>query len=217
MSRKKELQFGKLKAKVTKEQRIKKRKRDEDEMDVYSSMQRRQGTSNRKERGSIRDRRPHVIFANKLEAIRTAVESRDNAGPFHKPVNPKLLPRYYEMISHPMDLATIKTKIEKYEYRTTDSILNDFELVKTNAIKFNGATSLLAEEATAIYDTAKSLVDGSRDELTYLESAVADQMSTQSKKKRTTKKSVSAAAAAGTDDNLMGDYNLDFEFSDDSD
>ena len=138
MSRKKELQFGKLKTKVTKEQRIKKRRREEDELEVYSSIQRRQGTSNRKERGSIRDRRPHVIFANKLESIRAAVESRPSAGPFHKPVSRKALPRYYEMISHPMDLSTIKTKIEKYEYRTADSMLKDLELVKTNAIKFNG-------------------------------------------------------------------------------
>mmetsp|Transcript_14870 Transcript_14870/g.34538 ORF Transcript_14870/g.34538 Transcript_14870/m.34538 type:complete len:1602 (-) Transcript_14870:1429-6234(-) len=222
MSRKKDLQFGKLKTKVTKEQRIKKRKREEDELEVYSSIQRRQGTSNRKERGSIRDRRPHVIFANKLESIRSTVESRPSAGPFHKPVNRKLIPRYYEMISHPMDLATIKTKIEKYEYRTVDSLLKDFELVKTNAIKFNGATSMLATEATAIYDTAKNMVDASRAELSHLEQAVDDQMSSQSKKKRTNnRKNTIAAAAPGGDDGLLAgisaDLDLDFELSDDSD
>ena len=219
MSRKTGLQFGKLKTKVTKEQRIKKRRREEDELEVYSSIQRRQGTSNRKERGSIRDRRPHVIFANKLESIRAAVESRPSAGPFHKPVSRKAIPRYYEMISHPMDLSTIKTKIEKYEYRTADSMLKDLELVKTNAIKFNGAGTMLAIEATGIYDTAKSMVDASRAELSHLEEAVEDQMSTQSKKKRTTKKSA-ASAASGDDVLLAGiseELNLDFDLSDDSD
>jgi len=222
ISRKKDLQFGKLKTKVTKEQRLKKRKREEDELEVYSSIQRRQGTSNRKERGSIRERRPHVIFANKLESIRASIESRPNAGPFHKPVSRKAIPRYYEMISHPMDLATIKTKIEKYEYRSADSLLKDFELVKTNAIKFNGVTSMLAAEATAIYDTAKSMVDKSRAELSHLEQAVADQMNTQSnKKKNTSKKSATAAATPGGDDGLLAgisaDLDLDFELSDDSD
>ncbi len=220
MSRRKELQFGKLKTKVTKEQRIKKRKREEDELEVYSSIQRRQGTSNRKERGSIRDRRPHVIFANKLESIRAAVESRPSAGPFHKPVSRKAIPRYYEMISHPMDLATIKTKIEKYEYRTADSLLKDLELVKTNAVKFNGAGTMLAIEATGIYDSAKKMVDASRAELSHLEEAVADQMNTQSKKKRTNSKK-SAAAAAGGDDVLLAgisdNLDLDFDLSDDSD
>jgi len=221
MSRKKDLQFGKLKTKVTKEQRIKKRRREEDELEVYSSIQRRQGTSNRKERGSIRDRRPHVIFANKLESIRSTVESRPSAGPFHKPVNRKLIPRYYEMISHPMDLATIKTKIEKYEYRTADNLLKDFELVKTNAAKFNGASSMLAAEAMGIYDTAKTMVDASRAELSHLEQAVADQMNTQTKKKRTGKNNAGSAAAPGGDDGMLAgisaDLNLDFELSDDSD
>ena len=220
MSRKKELQFGKLKTKVTKEQRIKKRKREEDEMEVYSSIQRRQGTSNRKERGSIRDRRPHVIFANKLESIRAAVESRPSAAAFHKPVSRKAIPRYYEMISHPMDLATIKTKIEKYEYRTADSLLKDLELVKTNAVKFNGAGTMLAIEATGIYDTAKNMIETSKAELSHLEQAVADQMSTQSKKKRTADKK-SATNAQGGDDVLLegmsADLNLDFDLSDDSD
>ncbi len=218
-SRKKELQFGKLKTKSNKEQRMKKRKREEDEMEVYSSIQRRQGTSNRKERGSIRDRRPHVIFANKLESIRAAVESRPSAGAFHKPVSRKAIPRYYEMIRHPMDLATIKTKIEKYEYRTADSLLKDLELVKTNAIKFNGAGTMLAIEATGIYDTAKNMVEASRAELSHLEEAVADQMSTQSKKKRTNSKKSSAAAPDGDDmySGVAHNIDLDFDLSDDSD
>ena len=77
---------------------------------------------------------------------------------------------------------------EKYEYRSADSLLKDFELVKTNAIKFNGVTSMLAAEATAIYDTAKSMVDKSRAELSHLEQAVADQINTQSNKKKNTSK-----------------------------
>merc|ERR1712032_802817 len=208
--------------KVTKEKRIKKRKREEDEMEVYSSIHRRQGTNNRKERGSIRDRRPHVIFANKLESIRNAVESRPSAGPFHKPVNRKHYPRYYEMISHPMDLSTIKSKIEKYEYRTADSMLKDFALVKTNAVKFNGGGTMLADEAAAIYETAKNMVDASKAELFQLEQAVAEQMSTQSKKKKmNTKKSDTTTTVASGDDSLLTglpvDIDLDFELSDDSD
>jgi transcription initiation factor TFIID subunit 1 len=100
--------------------------------------------------------------------------------------------------------------------------LKDFELVKTNAMKFNGANSMLANEATAIYDTAKRMVEESRPELSHLEQAVADQMSTQSKKKKTAgRKSASSAAAPGGDDGLLAgisaDLNLDFELSDDSD
>jgi hypothetical protein len=99
-------------------------------------MQRRQGTSNRKERGSIRERRPHVIFAKRLEDVRSEVESRPSAGPFLKPVSRKDFPKYYEIVSHPMDLSTIRDKISKYEYRTADAMLKDFQLMKTNCVKF---------------------------------------------------------------------------------
>jgi hypothetical protein len=107
------LQLGKLKTKISTEERIRKRQREEDELEVYSVSVKRKGTSNRRERGSIRDRRPHVIFAEKLESIRSSLESRPMAGPFLKPVSRKLFPNYYEAISHPIDLSTIREKINR--------------------------------------------------------------------------------------------------------
>jgi hypothetical protein len=108
------LQYGKLKTKISKEERARKLKREEEEMEVYASSHKRKGTNNRRERGSIRGRMPHVIFAEKLESIRSSVESRPSAGPFLRPVNPKIIPRYYEVISHPIDLSAIREKISKY-------------------------------------------------------------------------------------------------------
>ena len=80
------LQIGKLKVKQSTEDRMKKRKKEEDELDVYVSTAKRKGTSNRRERGSIRDRRAHVVFSDKLEVIRQEVESRPSSGPFLKAV-----------------------------------------------------------------------------------------------------------------------------------
>jgi hypothetical protein len=86
------LQIGKLKTKQSTEERMRKRKKEEDELDVYVSSAKRKGTSNRRERGSIRDRRAHVVFSDKLEAIRQEVESRPSSGPFLKPVCCSRLP-----------------------------------------------------------------------------------------------------------------------------
>ena len=108
-----EFQFGKLKNKLTKEQRMKKRKRDEEEAEIYESVSKKKGTNNRKERGSIRERRPHVILADRFEAIRSMIESRPSSAPFLKPVNRRHIPRYYEVISSPIDLATIRDKNSK--------------------------------------------------------------------------------------------------------
>lgn len=230
---KKGLQFGKLKSKVSKEDRLKKRQREEDEMEVYQSMQKKQGTNNRKERGSVRERRPHVIFSNRLEDIRASAEALHIAKPFHKPVSRKQIPRYYEIISHPMDLGTIRDKIRKYSYHTGDAMLKDFDLMKTNAIKFNGTGTQIAEMAAQVYDYVKKKLEENDAELTHLEEAVADQMGSGKAPKRrkkaagkkTTKKAAStpssAAGSMGLDesflDSMAGEINLDdLDFSSDS-
>lgn len=178
------LQFGKLKQKVSKEERARKRRREEEELEAYNVHAKRKTTNNRRERGSIRDRRPHVIFAERLESIRSQVESRPAVQPFMKPVNRRVLPRYYELISNPIDLQTIRDKISRYEYRSSDALVKDFELMKSNAIKFNTEASPIAQEAIAIYDFIRDQVQACRAELTKLEEAVEDQMSGKSKKKR---------------------------------
>ena len=87
----------------------------------------------------------HVILADRLEAICSEVEKRPNSGPFHRPINRCSLPKYYEVISEPIDLQTIRDKNQQYEYRTADSFLRDFELMKNNAIKLNGIGSIIGE------------------------------------------------------------------------
>lgn len=213
------LQFGKLKTKTSKEERMRKRKREEEELEVYNAQAKQKSTNNRRERGSIRDRRPHVIFAEKLESIRAAIESRPYATPFLKPVNRKLIPRYYEMIHNPIDLQTIRNKIAAYEYRKADALLEDFELMKSNAIKFNGPGNQIAQEGVHIYDFVRDQIQASRSELTKLEQAVEDQMNTKPKAKRkgkgagSKKKSGTTANVAGVTINL-GDVQ---GFEDDSD
>ena len=123
-SRPRNPQIGKLKTAKSTEDRMRKRKKEEDELDVYVSSAKRKGTSNRRERGSIRERKAHIIFGETLEAIRLAVESRPSAGPFLKPVNRRLIPRYYEVISHPMDLATIKDKNSRYVWQLLVALNN---------------------------------------------------------------------------------------------
>lgn len=52
------------------EKKRKKRQREADEAELYSAAPHRKGTSNRRERGSARERMPHVIIRDRLESIR---------------------------------------------------------------------------------------------------------------------------------------------------
>jgi hypothetical protein len=66
---------------------------------------------------------------------------------------------------------------ESFQYRTADLFLRDFEIMKANAIKFNGPTNPIALEAVAIYDYVKNQIESIRDELTSLEEEVNEIMS----------------------------------------
>jgi len=53
--------------------------------------------------------------------------------------------------------------------------VEDFALMRNNAIKFNGKNSDLGNEATAIYNFVKSTIESNREELLSLEEAVHQQ------------------------------------------
>uniref|UniRef100_A0A7S1D8C8 Bromo domain-containing protein n=1 Tax=Cyclophora tenuis TaxID=216820 RepID=A0A7S1D8C8_CYCTE len=211
----KELQLSKQKSRASAEKRMKKRKRELDEAELYVAPSKRKGTNNRRERGVARHRMPHVMMADKLESIRQQVEKRPRSGDFHRPVDRRLYPRYYEVISDPIDLQTIRDKNQKYEYKTGEAFLKDFNLMKNNAIKFNGESSWLALEAKKIYEFVKSTLDANKGELSSLEDAVRDQMSGKKKSKVSPKgkPSVSPTADVMVDGVALGDLS---KFDDDT-
>merc|ERR1719491_2076126 len=157
------------------ERRKKKRKRVEDEKDFYALSAKRKGNSNRRERGSARENKPHVIMADRLEQIRSNCEKRDGIRPFLRPVDKKQYSRYYEVISNPIDLQTIRDKIQRYEYKHVDGFISDFEVMMNNAVKFNGLGSSLGVEATSVYEFVKNTIVQSRADFDDMERAVRDQ------------------------------------------
>lgn len=64
---------------------------------------------------------------------------------FDHPVDPvrDQLPTYLNVVKKPMDLGTIRGKIERNEYDDVASFIADVELVWSNAILFNGKTSFM--------------------------------------------------------------------------
>nr|XP_027198003.1 homeotic protein female sterile-like [Dermatophagoides pteronyssinus] len=64
---------------------------------------------------------------------------KDNAWPFYDPVDADKLEihDYYEVIKHPMDLNTVKRKLESREYNKPDEFAADIRLIFTNCYKYN--------------------------------------------------------------------------------
>jgi hypothetical protein len=68
-----------------------------------------------------------------------------NMNMFNDPVDPiKLhLPQYFEIITTPMDLGTVKGKLRGGHYQSLQSCFSDIELVFTNAMRFNSSDHIV--------------------------------------------------------------------------
>ncbi|EGV63235.1 Bromodomain-containing protein [Yamadazyma tenuis ATCC 10573] len=81
-----------------------------------------------------------------LNTIKNVKRLKD-AGPFLKPVDIiKLnIPFYYNFVPKPMDLSTIEKKLTVSAYEVPEQFIDDFNLMVSNCIKFNGENSPIAK------------------------------------------------------------------------
>lgn len=66
----------------------------------------------------------------------------DYAWPFYQPVDVEglKLDDYFDIVEHPMDLGTIKKKVDTGQYDSIDSFADDVRLVFSNCYKYNPPT-----------------------------------------------------------------------------
>jgi len=84
-------------------------------------------------------------FSQRLKHCITLLKellSKKHAGyawPFYKPVDASLLGLhdYHEIIKHPMDLGTVKQKMDTRDYRSPEEFAADVRLIFTNCYKYN--------------------------------------------------------------------------------
>ena len=97
--------------------------------------------------------RPWPVFPRNLVAkvlatvIDEVLKSDAEEGVFSVPVPRDEFPEYYEQIKQPMDYGTMKTKLEKGEYRSAQAMQKDFILVMQNCLQFNSPNSDIVKEA----------------------------------------------------------------------
>lgn len=86
-----------------------------------------------------------------LNIIKNVKRLKD-ASPFLKPVDiVKLnIPFYYNYIPRPMDLSTIERKLNVNAYSDKQQLIEDFDLMVSNCVKFNGENSSISKMAKNI-------------------------------------------------------------------
>lgn len=103
---------------------------------------------------SANRRRTDPIVSLSLILEKLCFEMRDVEGSelFWQPVNAKLVPDYYKIISNPIDIESIKKKVDQKIYKNRQDFLNDVNQIVENSNKYNGPNSVLTATARKMYE-----------------------------------------------------------------
>lgn len=82
-----------------------------------------------------------VTQLKSCEEIVNELMKIDECLPFLKPVSKKLVPDYFDIISHPMDFGTIRNKINRFMYKEPSEMVNDVRQIFTNCFEYNKKTT----------------------------------------------------------------------------
>jgi len=100
-------------------------------------------------RGRLKLIRIHVIGA---------LFKHPKSQPFREPVDAKALgiyPLYHQIVKTPMDLGTVRKKIDRGAYRSREECVSDIEQVWTNAMTFNAPGHFVHEAAKLLRGIAQ--------------------------------------------------------------
>ncbi|KAJ8308342.1 hypothetical protein KUTeg_013216 [Tegillarca granosa] len=82
-----------------------------------------------------------VTQLKSCEEIVNEVMKIDECLPFLKPVSKKLVPDYFDIITHPMDFGTIRNKINRFMYKEPSEMISDVRQIFTNCFEYNKKTT----------------------------------------------------------------------------
>jgi hypothetical protein len=85
-----------------------------------------------------------------------------NSNIFNQPVDPiaQNIPNYFDVITSPMDLGTIRSRLNSSFYQTLTSCFEDIRLVFNNAIYYNGKESYIGKLATDLLHEFETEITG---------------------------------------------------------
>ncbi|KAK3232007.1 hypothetical protein Dsin_003888 [Dipteronia sinensis] len=80
---------------------------------------------------------------------------KDTYGVFSDPVDPEELPDYHDIIAHPMDFATVRSKLDGGAYANLEDFEEDVLLICSNAMQYNSSDTVYFRQARSIQELAK--------------------------------------------------------------
>lgn len=110
-----------------------------------------------------------MMELNPLEAtmikLLQAIAGRDTADIFGEPVDVSEVPDYTDVVSEPMDLSTMRRKLETGAYYTLDDMQSDFDLMIRNCLAYNNKETVFYRAGVRMRDQCGALFRMARAEL----------------------------------------------------
>ncbi|XP_037955889.1 transcription initiation factor TFIID subunit 1 isoform X1 [Teleopsis dalmanni] len=115
---------------------------------------------------------PVVVLSSILEEILNELRAIPDVSPFLFPVNAKLVPDYYRIVTKPMDLQTMRDHIRTRRYHNREEFLADLNQIVENSTLYNGANSSFTMAAQRMIQKCFELLSEKEDKLMRLEKAI---------------------------------------------
>lgn len=84
---------------------------------------------------------------------------------FTEPVDVEEVPDYMDVVTHPMDLSTMRTKLREGKYEKLDDLENDFNLMIQNCLAYNNKDTIFYRAGVRMRDQCGPLFKAVRKEL----------------------------------------------------
>ena len=82
-----------------------------------------------------------------LVHLLSALQSSSSSWPFLQPVNGEEVHDYYDVITEPMDLGTMESKLDKDQYESVEEFVKDVLLIVRNCKRYNAENTPYAKAA----------------------------------------------------------------------
>ncbi|UYV74640.1 TAF1 [Cordylochernes scorpioides] len=115
---------------------------------------------------------PLVTLSSILETILNELRELPDTAVFCVPVNSKSMPEYYNVVTHPMDLQTMREKLHQKYYRNREDFLGDIHQIVKNSTLYNGPKNIYTMAAEQMLKHCIQQFEEKEDKLMRLEKAI---------------------------------------------
>lgn len=115
---------------------------------------------------------PLITLASLLEKVHAELRMMDESLQFLQPVNIKRVPDYLEKVSRPMDLQTVRERIQQKQYHSREEFLADMVQIVENSAIYNGEDDYYTAQARKLLDVVVARFQENEDRLIRLEKLI---------------------------------------------